>query len=220
MLHSLQVIISIVFKSVPAMLNIAALSLITLYVLAVIATASYRDVDPRRFGSISTSLFRLFQLMTLDKWSDIVNENREKSKTIQFFVVFVIVLETLFIAVIVNNLQTARKIINTKRVARTHGRKIGQVVGSVDSFEQALLTRGASIVDRRQESTQEKDDALDGIVEEVLGIENYYSGGLPQRTKELLSSYFQHLSSLEYNLHGYEKQQKVLDELIDIGKEK
>ncbi|KAI9345219.1 Ion transport protein-domain-containing protein [Obelidium mucronatum] len=229
MLRSLQIIIAIVFKSIPAMLNIAALSMVTLYILAVIATASYRDIDPRRFGHISTSLFRLFQLMTLDQWSNIVNENRDQSSTIQFFVVFVIVLETfvflnLFIAVIVNNLQTARKLINKKRAARTQ-RRIGEV-DSVDSFEQALrkseLGGGAFDLDLYDDALGKIEDELlkEGIVEELLGIENYYSAGLPRRTKELLSSYFMHLASLEYNLDSYEKQQKVLDELVDIAKDK
>ncbi|KAJ3022169.1 UNVERIFIED_CONTAM: Cation channel sperm-associated protein 1 [Siphonaria sp. JEL0065] len=230
MLRSLQIIITIVFKSIPAMFNIAALSLVTLYVLAVIATVSYREIDPRRFGYISTSLFRLFQLMTLDKWSDIVNENREKSHTIQFFVVFVIVLETfvflnLFIAVIVNNLQTARKLINMKRASKTQ-RKIGEV-GSVDSFEQVLRKSKMEgtkkdLLEINDELQGKMEDELlkEGIVEELLGIENYYSAGLPHRTKELLSSYFMHLSSLEYNMNSYEKGQKVLDELVDIGKEK
>ncbi|ORY43798.1 voltage-gated potassium channel [Rhizoclosmatium globosum] len=213
------------FKSIPAMFNIAALSLVSLYILAVFATATYRDVDPRRFGFISTALFRLFQLMTLDKWSNIVNENREKSKTIQYFVVFVIVLETfvflnLFIAVIVNNLQTARKLINIKRQAKTQ-RNIGEV-GSVDSFEQALRKSKGANVHRESTTIGKMEDELlkEGIVEELLGIENYYSAGLPQRTKELLSGYFMHLSSLEYNLSLYEKQQKILDELVDIAKEK
>ncbi|KAI8613840.1 hypothetical protein BC830DRAFT_431679 [Chytriomyces sp. MP71] len=228
MLKSLSIIINIVFKSIPAMFNIAVLSGTTLYILAVVATAAYRDIDSRRFGSITTSLFRLFQLMTLDHWSDIVNENREKSKTIQYFVIFVIVLETfvflnLFIAVIVNNLQTARKILNKKRAKKTN-RQVG-AVESIDSFERELRNNtnrqhSLNIGGQHAESAVKSDELVhEGIVEELAGIENYYSAGLPQRTKELLASYFVHLSSLEYNINAYERQQKIFDELVNLGKE-
>ncbi|KAJ3205785.1 hypothetical protein HDU82_004962 [Entophlyctis luteolus] len=228
MLRSLHVIITIVFKSIPAMINIAVLMGITLYILAVVATSLYRDVDPRRFGSILTSLFRLFQLMTLDKWSNIVNENRSKSWTIEYFVVFVIVLETLFIAVIVNNLQTARARINRQRMLRT-SRQIGQV-GSVDSFENMLRTETPAngnisfamssddIAAASAAAARSRQEQL--AAEEMLGIDNYYPAGLPQRTKELLETYFMHLSALEYNMAAYDKQQKVLEELVDLGKDK
>ncbi|KAI8830631.1 hypothetical protein BJ741DRAFT_619427 [Chytriomyces cf. hyalinus JEL632] len=227
MLQSLNIIITIVFKSIPAMFNIAVLAGITLYMLAVIATAAYRDVDPRRFGTIANSMFRLFQLMTLDSWSNFVTDNRDKSSTIHYFVVFVIVLETfvflnLFIAVIVNNLQTARKMLNQKKAKRMN-RMVG-AMESIDSFELELqkvqdgLRNGES---RRTSESAAKSDELvkEGIVEELMGIENYYSAGLPQRTKEILASYFMHLTSLEFNMNLYEKQQKVLDELVDLGRE-
>ncbi|KAJ3082751.1 hypothetical protein HK100_009595, partial [Physocladia obscura] len=132
----------------------------------------------------------------------------------------------LFIAVIVNNLQTARKLINDRRAKKTTMRRIGEI-DSVDSFEQLLRRTNAKDLEREAEELRRREAELEnellkegGIVEELLGIENYYPAGLPERTKELLSDYFLQMASLEYNLHAYDKIQKVLDELVDIGKDK
>ncbi|KAJ1567361.1 hypothetical protein HK405_006259 [Cladochytrium tenue] len=93
-LRSLQVIISTVLKSIPAMGNIVLMASLTLYVFAVVGTVCYRDADQARFGSIGATLFSLFQLMTLDHWSNIYRNSETNSPTLYYFVVIVIILET------------------------------------------------------------------------------------------------------------------------------
>ena len=59
----------------------------------------------------------------------------------------------------------------------------------------------------------------DNLVEEEQGIDNYYPPNLSKRQKELLSTYFMHLASLELNKGLYQKHQKVLDDLVDLAAE-
>jgi hypothetical protein len=80
----------------------------------------------------------------------------------------------------------------------------------------------AALQSQQSLSKKKGDDDLlqEGIVEEDVGIDNYYSPNLPSRVKELLSSYYMLLGSLELNQIMYEKQQKVLDDLVDLCAEK
>ena len=92
-LRSLQIIISTVLKSIPAMGNIVLMAGLFLYMFAIIGTVCYRDIDSRRFGGLGPSLFRLFQMMTLDHWSEIYKQNENQSWSMYYFVVIVIIVE-------------------------------------------------------------------------------------------------------------------------------
>ena len=63
-------------------------------IFAVIGTSIYREVDPRRFGSVGRSFFRLFSLMTLDDWATIWSDNREEADDLFYFLFFFIFFET------------------------------------------------------------------------------------------------------------------------------
>ncbi|KAJ3193010.1 Transcription initiation factor TFIID subunit 5 [Irineochytrium annulatum] len=207
-LRSLQVIISTVLKSIPAMGNIVLLSGIMLYAFAVFATMTYRDIDPRRFGNLGTSCFRVFQVMTFDLWSEVYKDNEAKSWSIYYFVIVVIIVMNfiflnLFVAVIVNNLQSARDRLSLRRRQKKKN--------SADLDFMEVENREPSRTSLRH---LDEDGLLkDRIFEEENGIDNYYSPNLPTRQKELLSSYFALLASLELNQHLQQKQLKVLDDL-------
>lgn len=212
-LRSLQIIISTVLKSIPAMGNIVLMAGLFLYMFAIIGTVCYRDIDSRRFGGLGPSLFRLFQMMTLDHWSEIYKQNENQSWSMYYFVVIVIIVEcfiflNLFVAVIVNNLQSSRDKLNVKRRKK---KKEGDdyLFGDQFGISQSTL------------SSKTSDHLLDdGIFEGDIGVDNYYSPNLPSTTKGLFSQYFMLLASLELNQLMYQKQQKVLDDLVDLSKEK
>jgi len=53
----------------PGMGAIAGLLMLLFYVFAIMATNLYADTFPQWFGSLSASVYTLFQIMTLESWS-------------------------------------------------------------------------------------------------------------------------------------------------------
>ena len=63
-------------------------------VCAVAAVILYGTVDPRKFGSLGKSLVRLFQVITLDRWSEMYTDNKETASGIWALAFVLIILET------------------------------------------------------------------------------------------------------------------------------
>eukprot|EP00842_Homolaphlyctis_polyrhiza_P002887 jgi/Hompol1/359/HPOL_001092-RA len=59
---------------------------------------------------------------------------------------------------------------------------------------------------------------IENLVEDDFGLDNYYSPLMPWRIKELLSSFYMHLCALEHNMTLYDRQQTVLDDLLNLVK--
>ena len=53
----------------PGMGAIAGLLMLLFYIFAIMATNLYADTFPEWFGSLSASIYTLFQIMTLESWS-------------------------------------------------------------------------------------------------------------------------------------------------------
>ncbi len=63
-------------------------------VAAVGAMIMYGTIDPRRFGSFGKSIVRLFQVITLDRWSEIYTDNKDAAPGIWALGFVLIILET------------------------------------------------------------------------------------------------------------------------------
>lgn len=111
-LPRLRFIVEALMHSLPGIGAIAALLGIVFYVSAVMATSLFGTDFPEFFGSLGDSLFTLFQIMTLESWAaGIVRPVMETQPWAwTFFVVFILVsaftMLNLFIAVIVDTMQT------------------------------------------------------------------------------------------------------------------
>jgi voltage-gated sodium channel len=94
--------------SIPGISSVVALLFLVFYVFAVMGTKLYGDAAPEAFGTLSRSMFTLFQVMTLDGWStDVVRPMMEANPYVWvFFLPFILVTSfavlNLFIAIIVN----------------------------------------------------------------------------------------------------------------------
>ncbi|MBC8239398.1 MAG: ion transporter, partial [Alphaproteobacteria bacterium] len=94
---------------------VAALLFLIFYVFAVIATKLFGGPFPQWFGSIGESMYSLFQIMTLESWSmGIVRPVMEQFPYAwAFFVPFIIISSftvlNLFIAIIVDSMQTMHR---------------------------------------------------------------------------------------------------------------
>ena len=109
----MRAVVGALFGALPGMGSIVAVLLLVFYVAAVMTTKLFGAAFPHWFGSIGESMYSLFQIMTLESWSHgIVRPVMEVYPYAwAFFVPFVIVTSfavlNLFIALIVNSMQTA-----------------------------------------------------------------------------------------------------------------
>ena len=106
---------------------------------------------------------------------------------------------------IVNNLKSSRELTELKKNKKKRKEK---------KFVEDLGSK-ASLGEENQESSQ---DALNKFMDEQHSIDNYYPPFLSQKLKEAISNYFIHLTALDHASCSYQKQQKVLDDLIEIAR--
>ena len=110
----MRTVVGALFKALPGMMSIVAVLLLVFYVAAVMATKLFGQHFPAWFGSVGESMYTLFQIMTLESWSmGIVRPLMDVYPLAWlFFVPFVIVTSfavlNLFIALIVNSMQSVQ----------------------------------------------------------------------------------------------------------------
>ncbi len=111
-------VVGALLHSIPGMLSVSGILTMIFYVCAVLSTSLFgKDPDPQMqewFGTVSASLYTLFQIMTLESWSmGIVRPTMEIFPLSWiFFVPFIIITSfavlNLFIGIIVDAMQTAQ----------------------------------------------------------------------------------------------------------------
>ncbi len=112
---SMKMVVQSLLSSLPGMGSIVALLGLIFYVAAVIATQLFGEQFPEWFGNLGASLYTLFQVMTLESWSmGIVRPVMEQFPYAWlYFVPFILIatfmMLNLFIAVIVDAIQTQRE---------------------------------------------------------------------------------------------------------------
>ncbi|MCY7411891.1 MAG: ion transporter [Salinibacterium sp.] len=108
---SMRGVVSALLTALPGMASIVGLMALVLYVSAVLATNLFRAIAPEFFGDLGTSLFTLFQVMTVEGWPDIARRVMAQSPYAWMFFVAYLLIATfmvlnLFIAVVVNAMQS------------------------------------------------------------------------------------------------------------------
>jgi len=111
---SLRLVVEAMLHALPGMGSIVLLMALIFYVFAVMATKLYGALLPDRFGTLGASLYTLFQMMTLESWSEAnvrpILEHQPLAW--MFFIPFILVATfivlNLFIGVIVDSIQTLR----------------------------------------------------------------------------------------------------------------
>ncbi len=116
----LRFVISGLLGALPGVTSVAVILLIILFVAAVIATKLFGVIAPQYFGDLFTSMFTLFQIMTLEGWPDIADMVlAENPYAWIFFVIFILVatltMLNLFVAIIVGAMESeAQRAVATK----------------------------------------------------------------------------------------------------------
>lgn len=111
MVPKLRFIVEALLRAIPGILSIIGLLLLIFYVFAIIATGLFSESFPQKFGSLGATMYSLFQVMTLEGWSeDIARPVMETYPWAwAFFVPFILIATftvlNLFIAIIVDAMQ-------------------------------------------------------------------------------------------------------------------
>lgn len=137
---SLRRVVGGLVASLPGMGSIALLLLLLFYVFSVMATMLYGRDFPELFGHLGISAFTLFSVMTLEGWVDgVVKPVMEKYPYAWLFFIPYILITTfavlnLFIAVIVNAMQSEHEKAQKEEEARDRAelKKLGQL-GAADN---------------------------------------------------------------------------------------
>lgn len=110
----LRVIVATMANSIPSLAHVAMLLGLLLFVYAVIGIHAFRDADPAHWGGLGRALLTLFQIITLEGWVELQHASMATQPwawvyygSFVFIAVFVVV--NLFIAVVLSNLEQARR---------------------------------------------------------------------------------------------------------------
>jgi len=112
MVPKLRFVVEALLRAIPGITSILGLLLLTFYVFAIIASGLFGETSPQRFGHLGSSMYSLFQVMTLESWSEAIVRPLMQTHpwAWAFFVTFILIATftvlNLFIAVIVNTMQT------------------------------------------------------------------------------------------------------------------
>jgi voltage-gated sodium channel len=149
----MRTVIGALFRALPGMGSVIAVLALVFYVAAVMATKLFGADFPDWFGSVGASMYSLFQIMTLESWSmGIVRPvMAQHPYAWLFFVPFIIVTSfavlNLFIALIVNSMQSMQTETNEKVRAEAlvaHderealSRQIGSLTAEIRQIREAL----------------------------------------------------------------------------------
>ena len=112
-IKDLRLIVSALVRSIPSVGHVMLLIGIMVYIYAIIGYHLFSNHDPDNWGDLGTSLLTLFNIITLEGWTDVMFKAMElNALSWIYFVSFVIigtfVVINLFIAIILNNLDEAK----------------------------------------------------------------------------------------------------------------
>jgi voltage-gated sodium channel len=145
----LRLIVSTMLKSIPSMGHVIMMLSLLLYVYGVLGFHLFREQDPERWGSLGVAFLTLFQMLTLEGWVEVQDAVLSTYPLawvyfISFVFIAVFVVVNLFIAVVINNLESAK--LEHQAMADSHNphhgllRAIDDVRGRLDDVERLLRT--------------------------------------------------------------------------------
>lgn len=124
-------VVEALLSAVPGLGSVVAILGLIFYVAGVMATRLFGDAFPEWFGTIGSSVYSLFQIMTLESWSmGIVRPVMEVYPYAWgFFIPFILIatftMLNLFIAVVVNAMQSRYHEVEAEQAEAAHVERVG-----------------------------------------------------------------------------------------------
>lgn len=112
-IRDLRLIVTALVRSIPSVGHVMLLMSIVVYIYAIIGYHLFSEHDPQNWRDLGKSLLTLFNIITLEGWTDIMFKSMELNEFawiyfVSFVVVGTFVVFNLFIAIIINNLDEAK----------------------------------------------------------------------------------------------------------------
>ena len=113
-IRDLRLIVAALVRSIPSVGHVMMLMSIVAYIYAIMGHQLFHQHDPEHWGTLGRSLLTLFNITTLDNWTQIMNAAMEYHPWswvyfVSFVVVGTFVVINLFIAIIINSLDDAKR---------------------------------------------------------------------------------------------------------------
>lgn len=110
---SLRLIVETTLLSIPSMAHVVLLLSLLMYIYAIVGFYLFAALDPAHWGSLGTCFLTLFQVITLEGWVELQRVLLPSYPFawlyfVSFITIAVFVVINLFIAVVTNNLQSAK----------------------------------------------------------------------------------------------------------------
>ena len=112
-ISDLRLIVTALVRSIPSVGHVMLLMGIIVYIYAIIGYNLFGSHDPTNWGDLGVSLLTLFNIVTLEGWTDVMFKAMELNALawiyfVSFVVIGTFVVINLFIAIIINNLDEAK----------------------------------------------------------------------------------------------------------------
>ncbi|MDH3380184.1 MAG: ion transporter [Gammaproteobacteria bacterium] len=113
-LPELRLIVATLVRSLPGLGHVVILLILIFYIYAVAGYHLLHEHDPVHWRSLGISLLTLFRVLTLEDWTDVMYAAMAMNPMMWIYFVSFVVIATfvvinLFIAVVINNLEEAKK---------------------------------------------------------------------------------------------------------------
>lgn len=157
-LPKLQLLVGALLKSLSAMGYVSLLLAMLFYIYAVAGIHLFGAHDPKNFGSLPAAFMSLFQLVTLDNWSELFHEQTPFVPGLKvgiYFVTFIVfgtmIILNLFIGIIMNSMSEMHAEI-AERDRAQHERDTGSATleDELKSLEAELKASQTRLVNLRR----------------------------------------------------------------------
>ena len=113
-IRDLRLIVAALVRAIPSVGHVIMLMSIVVYIYAIMGYHLFHELDPARWGNLGLSVLTLFNIITLDGWTQVMNTAmRHYPWAWLYFVSFVVVgtfvVINMFIAIIINSLDDAKR---------------------------------------------------------------------------------------------------------------
>ena len=113
-LPELRLIVATMLRSIPSLANVVVLLSLILYVYAIVGVSLFRGADPAHWGTLARAALTLFEVLTLEGWVELMDRSLSATPWawvyyVSFVVLAVFVVVNLFIAIVINNLEAAKR---------------------------------------------------------------------------------------------------------------
>ena len=113
-IQDLRLIVAALVRSIPSVIHVILLMSIVVYIYAIMGYHLFHEHDPDNWRNLGISVLTLFNIITLEGWTEVMNRAMERHPLawiyfVSFVVIGTFVVINMFIAIIINNLDEAKR---------------------------------------------------------------------------------------------------------------